>query len=79
MNNIRKLRRKRGLTQKELAGKMGISQPHISKFEHGRIKPWPKAMRNLTNVLEASEEDLYPRGWGKPTTCNLAKRSNHDH
>ena len=45
------LRKKRGLTQAELAKLTGLSQGAISQFELGKITPNAKALLNLSKVF----------------------------
>lgn len=52
---IRAVRRRRGLTQVELARRAGTSQPVISAYEHGRRDPTFGTLRKL---IEASGEWL---------------------
>jgi DNA-binding XRE family transcriptional regulator len=50
---LRGARKREGLTQKELAGLVGVSQTHISEMEHGK-RPIGKDMaRRLAKVLKA--------------------------
>jgi DNA-binding XRE family transcriptional regulator len=50
---LRGARKREGLTQKELAALVGISQTHISEMEHGK-RPIGKDMaRRLAKVLRA--------------------------
>lgn len=41
-----------GLTQSELAEKLGVSQYAVSKFESGLLKPSPEALRKMTAIFE---------------------------
>lgn len=50
------LRRRRGLSQEQLALKAGLSQRHVSFLESGRSRPGPVAMRKLVAALAL-------RGW----------------
>lgn len=45
------LRKKRGLTQTELAKLTGLTQGSISQFEAGKIKPKADALLSLAKVL----------------------------
>jgi DNA-binding XRE family transcriptional regulator len=48
---LRGARKREGLTQKQLAGLLGINQTHISEMEHGK-RPIGKGMaRRLAKVL----------------------------
>jgi transcriptional regulator with XRE-family HTH domain len=52
---IRAARRRRGLTQAELASRAGTSQPVISAYENGRRSP---SMATLRRLISASGERL---------------------
>ena len=49
------MRRRRGLTQVELAQRAGTSQPVVSAYEHGRRDP---TFRTLSKLIEAGGERL---------------------
>lgn len=46
----------RKLTQKQVAQKLGIKQPVISKFENGNFNPTVNFLRNLAGALDAKLE-----------------------
>jgi len=46
-------RLKNGLTQKQLAKKMGIKQPMISRFEQGASNPTLKFLGRVAKALDA--------------------------
>ena len=48
---LREARRKRGITQKELAQLSGITQPDISRFENGRGNPSVKTLSCLARGM----------------------------
>jgi transcriptional regulator with XRE-family HTH domain/tetratricopeptide (TPR) repeat protein len=50
-NQVRSLRKTRGLTQPELARRMGMSQPAISELESGRSLPNLRTLRRLAEAL----------------------------
>jgi uncharacterized protein len=52
---IRDVRRRRGLTQAQLARRAGTTQPVISAYEHGRRDPGYEMLRKL---VEAAGERL---------------------
>jgi len=52
---IRAVRRRRGLTQVELAVRAGTSQPVVSAYEHGRRDP---TFATLAKLIEAGGEQL---------------------
>lgn len=55
---IQKMRKKRGLTQEEVADQMGCSLTYISKLEHGRATCNLARLFQLANVLECDAADL---------------------
>lgn len=44
-------RKKAGLTQKELAYRVGSQKSHISEYENGKIKVSPKTLAKIVEVL----------------------------
>lgn len=52
LGQIRILRKKIGMTQAELAEKVGVSQSLIAKIENGRTQPSFEKGRRILNVLE---------------------------
>ena len=53
---IRAVRRRRGLTQAELAARAGTSQPVVSAYEHGRRDP---TFAMLAKLIAAGGEQLH--------------------
>jgi len=49
---IRYLRKRAGLTQKELAKRAGVSQSLIARIESGAVDPRLSTLRKILNVLE---------------------------
>ena len=57
-NRICAERRKRGLSQRELAALLGVTDKAVSKWENGRAKPTTDTLRKLAAVFGAGVEDL---------------------
>ncbi len=55
ISDLVRLRRERGLTQEELAQRMGTHQPAVARFESGRTMP---SFRFLMALAEALDADL---------------------
>jgi predicted transcriptional regulator len=55
-SSIRELRIKAGLTQKMLAGLVGVSQAHIAKIEQGKVDPRLSTVNRILGVLNPSRE-----------------------
>jgi transcriptional regulator with XRE-family HTH domain len=53
---IRKARRKSGLTQKELAKKLGVTQPQVAHWESGRIKPSVDILAKIMDITKTRYE-----------------------
>lgn len=56
--NIRKIRRKRGLSQQELADKINISQRMISKYELNIADPSLARLIQIAAILNVSLDEL---------------------
>lgn len=61
MNRLRELRLKRGLSQQELAKKVGISNQSISSYEKGVRKPKIEAWKKLADYFGVSVAYLQGR------------------
>ncbi len=55
---ISTLRKEKGMTQKELAEKMGVTDKAVSKWERNLSCPDISSIPHLAEVLEVSVEDL---------------------
>lgn len=49
---LTKIRKKRGLTQAEVARKVGISQPSLCDIERGITSPRPDTAKKIAEVLD---------------------------
>lgn len=49
--NIRRLRKERGLTLRELGDKVGVSEAYIRAYESGRRNPKQKSLEALAQAL----------------------------
>jgi transcriptional regulator with XRE-family HTH domain len=55
---IRKIRIDKGLTQQQLADKMGLDFQYISRIERGLVSPTLYWISDLANALECDEADF---------------------
>ena len=55
---IRKYRKANGLSQEQLAGKIGISVTHMSHIETGNTKLSLQVLVDITNALDVRSDDL---------------------
>jgi transcriptional regulator with XRE-family HTH domain len=57
-DNLKKLRKERGWTQKELEDRTGIAQRNISSYEAGKLKPSGRTISRFAAAFEVTVEDL---------------------
>ncbi|MBZ0229289.1 MAG: helix-turn-helix domain-containing protein [Bauldia sp.] len=62
-------RKRRGLTQTELADRVGVTQPYLAQLEGGKRSGDSKLYRLLAQALAVSMEDVAP-GRGRFTTAD---------
>ncbi len=53
---VRELRERTGLTQEKFAAKLGVTYPTINRWENGRAKPSPLALKQIENLLRGLGE-----------------------
>jgi transcriptional regulator with XRE-family HTH domain len=56
--NVRDLRKRRGMSQEELALETGMKRSYISDMERGTRNPSVKALARLASALEVAPEVL---------------------
>lgn len=60
-NNVKRLRQAAGMTQAELAARLGITTPSITKWEKGRSNPDLLNVFRMTEIFECSVNDIICR------------------
>ena len=58
-NNVKKLREKRGLTQKELGSRLGVSRQAINAIETGKFDPSIWLAYDLARLFGVTIEELF--------------------
>ena len=53
---VRKLRERTGLTQEKFAAKLGVTYPTINRWENGRAKPSPLALKQIEDLARGLGE-----------------------
>ncbi|HSW40487.1 MAG TPA: helix-turn-helix transcriptional regulator [Acidobacteriota bacterium] len=48
---VRELRERTGLTQEKFAAKLGVTYPTINRWENGRARPSPLALKQIEDLL----------------------------
>lgn len=59
-NNIRRLREGAGLTQRELASKMGVAHTTIASWEKNRTEPKMGAIEQMAAIFGCNKTDIIP-------------------
>lgn len=57
-DRIRRLRKKRGVTQVELADLVGVGRSYLSQVEHGKRDPGLRLIKALADGLGTTASDL---------------------
>ena len=57
---VREIRKKHSMTQRDLAGAMGLSISAISQIERGEIEPNLSTLIQLSKVLKCMPCEIYP-------------------
>jgi putative transcriptional regulator len=57
-NSISKFRVKKGFTQEEFANRLKINKFHLSRVENGKKNPSVGLLKNISEVLNVSIDDL---------------------
>ena len=71
---LKTLRRKQGLTQTQLAEKIGLTQAAIASYESGRIQLVDVVLFDLAKVLNATTDELLGVKPTKAATKDLSLR-----
>lgn len=58
--SLRDLRKKTGLTMKEVANKLGISESHYCLIENGKRRPSPENAQLIAELLNFDWRQFYP-------------------
>jgi putative transcriptional regulator len=48
---VRELRERTGLTQEKFAAKLGVTLPTVNRWENGKAKPSPLALKQVEGLL----------------------------
>lgn len=70
-DNIKKFRKRKELSQENLAYRLGKSKATISRFESGELIPDAKDIFIICNELGISESDLFERKFGSNNKENI--------
>ena len=54
------LRKDRGMTQADLARRLGLSPSSVSAVENQHTRPWPRFRRECSKIFGVPESELFP-------------------
>ena len=75
--NIKKFRKDRNMTQKDLAEKSGLSIASIQGYEQGKYMPKTEQLKKIATALEVSVNDINPE-YGELFQSNILCSSIYD-
>lgn len=80
--NIKRLRDRAGMTQEELADKLGVARSTVTQWENGWSNPRMRMVQKLAGVFHVTSSDTYvPRmpsnASDKPTIWTRLGRGNY--
>ncbi len=58
LSELKRMRKKRGITQEELAQEAGLSQAYIAKLESGKADPKLSTLQRILACLEGAEDGV---------------------
>lgn len=76
MNRIKELRLNAGLTQKELANKLGCNQTAVGKYEREELEPNLDTLKKLSSIFECSVDYLISKEYNFCVIHNSSKDSS---
>ena len=79
MEEIRRIRKERGLTQRELGGLSGVDQATISMAESGRRQPHLETLGRLADALGVEVRDFFPEAQVVSLEQWLEERCGHSY
>jgi predicted phage transcriptional regulator len=71
--NIKTIRTSKGLTQRDLATKLNITQQSIAQYENGKRIPKLSTVRKIANALNVSLNEIITDNWNAFTTNEISK------
>ena len=75
-DNIKKARLKVGLTQSEVAEKLGVAQAQYARWENGGRNPKDETVEKLSEIFEVSFDYLKGRNDGLEEIIEILKENN---
>lgn len=58
-DKIKELRKQKGVNQKELAERIGITQNTLNNIENNKVTPLPQTLAKISNELSVDYEEMF--------------------
>lgn len=65
-DNIKKLRKQKGLTQKELADLLHVTSQAVSRWENGDVEPSVETIGNMAKIFDVTTDEIIVGSEAKP-------------
>lgn len=75
---IKKIRKERGLTQKQLGELCGIAESTIRRYELGDLNPKLDTIKKIAYALNVTISELFPDNWNDAFTNEVKKDFKKD-
>lgn len=56
--NLKRIRNEKGFSQKEIAAKLGVSQPSYAQYENGKRNPKAETIKKIAAALDVDVSEL---------------------
>ena len=75
--NLRRFRKEKGLTQKEMADRLGINMSTYSRYETGNREPYVPMVKKMADILGVTGDELIglDEGQDAPSEYYLSRRA----
>lgn len=72
--NIKRIRIDKGLTQRDLAAKLQITQQSIAQYENGKRIPKIYTARKIADALQVNVNEIITDNWGLFSNSELSEK-----
>lgn len=69
LNNLKQLRKTKGISQQQLADVIGVSQQSINKYENHNVEPDIRTLISIAEYFDTSVDFLVGKGEAEKESC----------
>jgi transcriptional regulator with XRE-family HTH domain len=77
-DNIKRLRKEKGLQQKQIAIELGIDQSNYNKMENGKREPSIEVLNKLSGLFGVSVDDIINPGKEAPKEVTIEDKTTYE-